>query len=183
MMVKNRIKLKAWELTMFEVQSPCYGDQENHLVHTYAVILFPNSYLATPLKHMQWNYLLSVKSKDKKTRFCISPCSRLVQILHSTSTEYTVLPWKLQLEYFFLTTVTGTAWELCLKNITNSLYHASVEKGIVLAQLIKSIYLFDNLQLLAICRCRWITSLIVSVSIPKDSWYGVMKNIFPKRYY
>lgn len=84
---------------------------------------------------------------------------------------------------FFLATVTGADWELCLKNIPNSLYHASMEKGIVLAQLIKSIYLFDNLQLLAICRCRWITSLIVSVSIPKDPWYGIRKNIFPKRYY
>lgn len=38
---------------MLEQQSPCYRDQENHLVHTYAVIPFPNSYIATPLKYTQ----------------------------------------------------------------------------------------------------------------------------------
>lgn len=70
-----------------------------------------------------------------------------------------------------------------LKNTADLLYHASTEKAIVLARLIKSIYLLDNLQLLAICRLKWITSLIFSVSIPKDPWYGVRENIFLKRYY
>ena len=67
-----------------------------------------------------------------------------------------------------------------LKNTANLLYHASMEKAIVLARLIKSIYLFDNLQLLAICRWRWITSQIFSVSIPKNPWYGVREKYFPQ---